>query len=184
MNIQQIPSPNYNERKMPGSTKAIVIHWTAGVYMPSVQWLCKPESQVSAHFVVDIAGENIAQLVPLAKRAWHCGGSYHPLLLSDTNSATVGIEIEGPPSMVSSQGWGSKLIGTLGELCKYIKAEVPEIEGIVDHSTIAPLQKQDVKKGIGKDVFPWDFLVIQSGLKDYSIDEYAKQIRFHFGMNQ
>lgn len=185
--IKKVASPNFHNVDRNGniwniSPRFIVIHWTAGLYDPSVKWLCNPQAQVSAHFVIDSLGLNIAQLVALNKRAWHCGGSWHPAMLTDTNADSIGIECEGPPSMIKAEGWNSDFIDILAKLCIYIKTKVPTIIGVVDHSTIMPHQKSDVKKGTGIDLFPWNDFVTKTGLMDYTIEPYASQIKQHFGV--
>jgi N-acetylmuramoyl-L-alanine amidase len=175
-------SPNFADTEIP--KKAIIIHWTAGGFDGAVSWLCNPKSKASTHFVMDRTGEKIVQLVDLTKTAWHFGGSWHPLL-PQVNGSAVGIEVEGPPSVIKTAGWSPKLITRLAVLCIYC-ALTTGADGICDHSTINPVQKQDVKGGTGKDVFPWEDLVnmVSAGadLKDYSAEPYRSQIREHFGL--
>ena len=185
--IKKVYSPNYNDKDKTGretfiTPKAIVIHWTAGYYKSSMDWLCNPISQVSAHFVIDRTGNNISHLVALNKRAWHCGGSFHPLHLKDTNADTIGIECEGPPSLFKETKWNESFINVLVELCKYIESKVPTIVGIVDHSTIMPKRKSDVKGGTGVDLFPWEEFVKRTGLEDYTVEPYRTEIKKYFGM--
>ena len=56
------PSPNFGERTLP--ITMLVLHYTG---MPSgaaaIDWLANPASKVSAHYVVDEAGQ-IYSLVP------------------------------------------------------------------------------------------------------------------------
>jgi N-acetyl-anhydromuramyl-L-alanine amidase AmpD len=180
VNIIQTPSPNFND--VICDKKAIVIHWTAGNYEGSLSWLTSLISKVSANFLLDKTGIQCNELVDIKKRAWHCGGSWHPLLNVDTNAATVGIECEGPPSVIGTSGWYPQMIDSLVWLCKYIVQQIPGIIAVTDHSTINPLYKSDVKCGIGKDLFPWNDFINKVGLIDYSTLEYANEIRKHFGM--
>ena len=187
MNIFQVPSPNYDKVDAKGNDwrivpRMIVIHWTAGSYESALKWLCNPQSKVSAHYVVDHEGNKISQLVDLDRRAWHCGGSYHPLLQNDTNADTIGIEFEGPPSSIGKPEWDSTAIHWLAMLCEFVAQGIPSIKGIVDHSTIDPRHKMDVKGGTGMDKFPWQTLVDLCGLEDYTIYGYSAMIKKHFGM--
>jgi N-acetyl-anhydromuramyl-L-alanine amidase AmpD len=185
--IKQDPSNNYSKTDKKGipwfiTPKMIVIHWTAGKYKNSIHWLKNPLSQVSAHYVIDSTGTNISQLVALNRRAWQCGGSYHPMLPTDTNANTIGIEIEGPPSLINALGWNINMIDVLAQLCKYIKNKCPSIIGIVDHSTIFPKSKKDVKIGIGIDKFPWDYFILKTEMTDYTTEPYSTQIRKFFNI--
>jgi N-acetyl-anhydromuramyl-L-alanine amidase AmpD len=190
--INQNPSGNFNEKDSQGNElhtnpTTIVIHWMAGLFDPSVDWLKNGKSYVSAHFCIDADGVRIQQLVQMNRRAWHCGGSWHELFPSnDSNLWTIGIECEGQPSIIKRTGWGDAFMDSLIQLCLFIKSQVPTISQIVDHSTIDPLHKIDVKRGTGIDLFPWQKLidgVSPSGIKDISGDPYASNVRKHFGLN-
>ncbi len=61
------PSKNYNRRREP--VAGIALHWTAGSYAASVDWVCSERSRVSYHAIIGPDGE-IAQIVPWAARAW------------------------------------------------------------------------------------------------------------------
>ena len=70
----------------------VVLHYTA---MPSAiaarDWLCAPESQVSAHYVLARNG-TCWQLVREDMRAWHAGlGAWGSV--TEVNSRSIGIEI-------------------------------------------------------------------------------------------
>jgi len=49
----------------------LVWHETAGAYAGSVNWLCNPAAQASAHLVIREDGLAATQLVALADKAWH-----------------------------------------------------------------------------------------------------------------
>ncbi len=61
------PSPNFDERRLPVSI--LVLHYTG---MPraaeAIDWLCAPESNVSAHWFIDEDG-TATQMVAEEKRA-------------------------------------------------------------------------------------------------------------------
>lgn len=77
------PSPNFRKGRSE-KVSTIVIHITDGQEKleNSVEHLCKPDNQVSAHFVIGRDG-TIAQLVKIDDTAWHAKGA---------NGYSVGIE--------------------------------------------------------------------------------------------
>lgn len=185
MVVIKMPSPNFNSDIVIAPV-AIVLHWTAGYFMPSVNWLCNPKSEVSAHYVIDSDGFRVFSLVDTNRRAWHCNPSWHPIFegqdIKGLNSYSVGIEIEGPPSMFGKKGWDHGMLSTLAELCREIVRENPTIKGITDHSTIAPKAKSDVLGGSGVDLFPWNDWYPNTGLENYSTPEMRAKVRKHYGM--
>ncbi|WP_108482987.1 N-acetylmuramoyl-L-alanine amidase [Oceaniglobus ichthyenteri] len=70
----------------------VVLHYTA---MDSAAragaWLCNPEAQVSAHYLIGSNGR-ITQMVDEAARAWHAGAGRWGAV-GDVNSRSIGIEI-------------------------------------------------------------------------------------------
>lgn len=84
IDITNYDSPNQSQR---GATiNALVLHNAAGKFIPSIEWLCNPEAQASAHLVIGRSG-NTACLVDFSKKAWHAGNA-------EWNSCSIGIEIE------------------------------------------------------------------------------------------
>lgn len=79
--LAQKRSPNQSARTQP--ITHLVWHATEGHYAPSVEWLCNPQADASAHIVVNEDGTQATQLVHLAAKAWHCEG---------WNGFTVGVE--------------------------------------------------------------------------------------------
>lgn len=118
MEIRQYPSKNYSpgRRKYGTQTEqvlAIMFHKTAGKYPGCRDWLCNPESKVSAHYVISRAGE-IDQLVALCDTAWHGGIVNKPSwdlynqMGFNPNRWTIGIELEdydgdGEPGLTEPQ---------------------------------------------------------------------------------
>jgi N-acetylmuramoyl-L-alanine amidase len=71
----------------------LVFHFTAGRNAKeSIDWLCDPRSQASAHLVVGRDGA-ITQLVPFNQKAWHAGVS-HWSGLTGLNNYSIGIEMD------------------------------------------------------------------------------------------
>lgn len=74
--LHQRHSPNQSSRH--GTTIDLLVwHETAGAYAGSINWLCNPRSEASAHLVIREDGLEATQLVPLAEKAWHAC-AYNP----------------------------------------------------------------------------------------------------------
>jgi N-acetylmuramoyl-L-alanine amidase len=135
------PSPNWDERSLPISM--VVLHYTG---MPTAGEaecrLCDGEAKVSAHYLIDEAGE-VVGLVPEAKRAWHAGRSFWRGI-SDVNAASIGIELVNP-----GHEWGyrpfpeAQMAALIPLLARIVKRyDVPRAN-VVGHSDIAPARKED-----------------------------------------
>ncbi|MGE0765069.1 MAG: N-acetylmuramoyl-L-alanine amidase [Hyphomicrobiaceae bacterium] len=89
------PSPCWEPRRGVGSPDMLLLHYTG---MPScaraIDWLSRPESRVSCHYVIDTDGR-ITQMVPERVRAWHAGVAVWAGE-TDINSCSVGFEIHNP----------------------------------------------------------------------------------------
>jgi len=148
MDVTSCPSPNFDERQLPVSM--IVLHYTG---MPDAEGalnrLRSPDAKVSAHYLVDEAGE-VFQLVDEEKRAWHSGRSYWRGI-TDVNSASVGIEIVNPGHEFGYRPFPDEQIASVIPLV----ADIKERHGIgrgnvVGHSDVAPARKEDPGE-----LFPW-----------------------------
>jgi N-acetyl-anhydromuramyl-L-alanine amidase AmpD len=84
IDITEHDSPNQSTRA--ATINAIVLHNTAGEFMPSIEWLCNPDAQASAHLVISREGKT-ACLVDFSRKAWHAGSR-------EWNNCSIGIEIE------------------------------------------------------------------------------------------
>jgi len=135
-------SPNYWPGRGGHPINAIVLHATAGPFTPSLQWLVKAGSQVSAHFLIAKEGA-IFQLVDVADRAWHAGRSYWRGW-TNLNHNSIGIEMVNandgvdpyPPEQVEALLW----------LCRRLVNEYGiEREMVTTHALIAPHRKTDPK---------------------------------------
>lgn len=81
-------SPNVSERRPGVVPYLIVAHHPVGRYGPSIEWLCNPVSQASAHVVTEGNGTGVdvaTQLVPWHLKAWTEG---------EFNSCAYGIEVD------------------------------------------------------------------------------------------
>ena len=153
MNIEQAPSPNFNDRKT--KVDMLVLHYTG---MESgeaaLERMCDAAAEVSAHYMVWEDGK-VSQLVDEDKRAWHAGvGSWQGD--TDLNSCSVGIEIvNGGHNVPLADGslppYPDAQIEAVIELSKAIigRHKIPQAR-IVGHSDIAPARKEDPGEH-----FPW-----------------------------
>lgn len=89
------PSPNIEPRKPGYRPDMLLLHYT-GMHSceKAIDWLARPESKVSCHYVVAEDG-TITQMVAEDMRAWHAGQSYWKGE-TDINSSSIGIEIHNP----------------------------------------------------------------------------------------
>lgn len=147
----------------------VIIHWTAGTFEGSLNWLCDKHSKASAHFIVRNTGE-IVQLVSLNDRAWHAGKSKTKFGKS-CNQYTFGVELEGPPSYLNDklnldlESWPEDQLIAAINVVKHINKHT-KLKFMTDHSTISPGRKPDVKTGTGIDLFPWFRFVECCGIAD------------------
>lgn len=167
-----VASPNHGERKGTRGVDMIVLHYTGmpagrGMTMAerAIKWLSMPQSQVSAHYVVDEDGA-ITQMVAESRRAWHAGLSFWAGE-TDINSCSIGIEIAyaGTPwDGIYPDDPDREIINHPG-LLPYPDAQIEAVialtadlarrlsitpERILAHSDIAPARKSDPGE-----LFPW-----------------------------
>lgn len=148
MEMIDLPSPNYDERKLPVSV--IVLHYTG---MPNAKValdkMTSPDGGVSAHYTVAEDG-TVYRHVSEEKRAWHAGVSYWRGM-TDLNSASVGIEIVNPGHEFGYRPFPDEQIASLIPLVADIKNRHGISRGnVVGHSDIAPARKEDPGE-----LFPW-----------------------------
>ena len=151
MEMIERPSPNFDERTQPVSM--IVLHYTG---MPdaagALDRLTSPDSQVSAHYLVDEDG-SIFTLVDESKRAWHAGKARWRGV-SDVNSASIGIEIVNPGHEWGYVPFPDPQVASVVRLVHLIKDRYAITRGnVIGHSDIAPTRKQDPGE-----LFPWEEL--------------------------
>ena len=79
----------------------LVFHFTAGRNaQASIDWLCNPQAQASAHLVVGRDG-SITQLAPFNVKTWHAGVS-HWEGLTGLNNYSIGIEMDNAGRLTKS----------------------------------------------------------------------------------
>ncbi len=143
------PSPNHGERKGLG-IEFLILHYTGmKTGQEALERLCDPQSEVSAHYVVDEDGA-IYKLVEEDRRAWHAGASYW-MGDNDINSSSIGIEIVNPGHEHGYRAFPSAQIDALAGLCQDIMARYDIYpENVLAHSDVAPARKEDPGE-----LFPW-----------------------------
>ena len=117
----------------------VVLHYTA---MPSAiaarDWLCAPESQVSAHYVLARNG-TCWQLVREDMRAWHAGlGAWGSI--TEVNSRSIGIEIANTGAEPFPEPQMAALETLLAGILK--RWRIPP-ERVIGHSDMTPGRKID-----------------------------------------
>lgn len=98
-------SPNCNRRR--GTAQAIALHWTAGTFASSLDWICHEESKVSYNCLIAPQGQAYL-VVPWHGRAWSMGycipSQPTRLKYTDANSAFESIALAGgPPTLPTPQ---------------------------------------------------------------------------------
>ena len=157
MVIQNRPSPNCHGTLKPGY---IMMHHTASTdFDNTVAYMCRRTSAVSAHFVVGKNGE-VAQLVPLTKRAWAAGigGPYGLIPKNSGNAYCVAIEMVNKGD--NRDEYTTAQLRALDELIAHIDKEIGRKLPIIDHKTYAPRRKIDMRSN-----FPLDNYQIYRSFK-------------------
>ncbi len=104
----------------------------------AIDWLCNPQAEVSAHYVIARDGA-VTQLVPEDLRAWHAGrGQWGGC--TDLNSASIGIELDND----GVSPFAAPLMTALETLLPAIMARwsIGPAQ-VIGHSDLAPGRKID-----------------------------------------
>jgi N-acetylmuramoyl-L-alanine amidase len=144
------PSPNFELRRGVGQPDMLLLHYTGlKSCAKAIDWLSRPESKVSCHYVVDEVGQ-ITQMVAEDQRAWHAGlASWHDE--TDINSASVGIEVHNAGHELGYPEFPEAQMLALEALCADIIARHGiRPERVLAHSDVAPKRKKDPGEK-----FPW-----------------------------
>jgi len=150
---RELFAPNTNERQGGKPVSILVLHYTG---MESAtracDWLCRAESQVSCHYLVDEQGA-ITQMVSEDLRAWHAGVSSWQGEI-DVNSMSIGIEIQNPGHTLGYVDFPKVQMDVVAALSKdIITRNKIEPRFVLAHSDIAPGRKIDPGEK-----FDWGFL--------------------------
>lgn len=152
----------------------LILHYTGmASAAKAIDWLSRPESGVSCHYVVDDQG-HVTQLVPEEFRAWHAGVSSWRGE-TDINSHSIGIEIHNPGHQHGYPDFSPSQMRAVIALSKDIACRhqiAPE--NVLAHSDVAPGRKIDpgekfnwlllAKQGLGLWVRPLPILADDEGL--------------------
>ena len=146
--MRRVPSPNHDARDRP--VDILVVHYTGMTSAKkATEWLCDLASKVSAHYLIDEAGD-VVQMVDEERRAWHAGVSYWRGN-TDVNGASIGIELANPGHEFGYQPFPEAQVAALIDLATGIVARHGIGAGnVVGHSDVAPARKTDPGE-----LFPW-----------------------------
>lgn len=123
-------SPNQSERRQ--KPYLIVVHRPVGKYGPSIDWLCNPKAQASAHIITEGKGTGVdvaTQLVPWDRKAWAC---------ASFNSASYNLEVD-------DDAWDGDDLGaafTAARICGFICRKT----GIPPAWTTSPLSQPGITR--------------------------------------
>src|ERR1700761_6173946 len=117
-------SPNFQPRPAGTTIDMLVIHYTGmQSAAAALERLCDPASEVSAHYLIDEAGE-VFSLVDEENRAWHAGVSNwrgQP----NVNSRSIGIELVNPGHEFGYRPFPAAQMAALADLSHGILARWP-----------------------------------------------------------
>ena len=143
-------SPNMEPRRGGRRPTILLLHYTGMMDATrAIDWLARPESRVSCHYVVDEAGR-VTQMVAENMRAWHAGVSYWAGE-RDINSASIGIEIHNPGRELGYPDFPAAQMAAVTALGRDIVARhAIRPQAVLGHSDVAPERKADPGEK-----FPW-----------------------------
>jgi len=146
-------SPNFQPRPAGAAIDMLVIHYTGmQSAQAALERLCDPGSEVSAHYLIDEAGQ-VTALVDEENRAWHAGVSSWRGQ-SDVNSRSIGIELANPGHEFGYRPFPAAQMAALADLAQGILSRWPiPVRNVVGHSDVAPRRKQDPGE-----LFDWSWL--------------------------
>lgn len=180
--IDDHKSPNFGDRRGTKVPDMLVLHYTdAPDCETALGWLCDPDREVSAHYLIDEDG-TVFRLVDEEKRAWHAGASYWRGE-TDINSRSIGIEIQNPGHGNGYRPFPDRQMDVVIEVCRdiVVRRLIPAWN-IVAHSDIAPGRKIDPGE-----LFDWKRLAAEgigffpsgeAGSADVDIKETLAQIGY------
>lgn len=139
MDVTDLPSPNYGQRKGGLGVELIVLHYTAmDECQAALDRLCDKEAEVSSHYLIDRDGK-LFRLVDEEKRAWHAGeGRWAGR--DDVNSRSIGIELDNDGNGAFTEPLMTTLEALLAEL---LERHELSPKAVIGHSDLAPGRKND-----------------------------------------
>jgi N-acetylmuramoyl-L-alanine amidase len=143
MEVADLPSPNFGERRDGARPWVIVIHYTGMESCEAAaERLCSPEAEVSCHYLISEQGK-VFRLVGEDRRAWHAGaGEWGGT--GDVNSASIGIELANPGPLQGFPPFPAPQMAALEGLLADVMARWNILpENVVGHADTAPGRKID-----------------------------------------
>jgi N-acetylmuramoyl-L-alanine amidase len=140
---RHVVSPNVELRAGGKRPDMLILHYTGMIGAErAVDWLCRPESKVSCHYLIDDHG-HIVQMVDERLRAWHAGqSSWHGD--TDTNSCSIGIEIHNPGYDRGYPNFPEQQMQAVEALCvDIVRRRRIAPARVLGHSDVAPFRKID-----------------------------------------
>lgn len=137
------PSPNIEPRRSGARPDMLLLHYTGMTTCErAIDWLARPQSRVSCHYVVDCDG-GITQMVAESMRAWHAGASVWAGI-TDINSHSIGLEIHNPGHDHGYPAFPAVQMCAVAALATDIVARWGiRPERVLAHSDVAPARKID-----------------------------------------
>lgn len=133
-------SPNFTPKDPGRNITCVILHATAGGKESSLEWLCNPESKVSAHYLIDELGA-IYHLVHEQNEAWHAGQS----IWRDRaycNGFSVGIELVNPNDGKTPYS-DAQMIACANLVVPICLEHGISADNVIGHKDIAPGRKTD-----------------------------------------
>lgn len=141
-------SPNFTPRDPGRAILCVIIHATATLQKESpLDYLCNPDSKVSAHYLIDPLGM-IYHLVHEQNVAWHAGISEWDGQ-AEVNHFSIGIELVNPNDGKAEYP-KDQLISCADLVADICKDNKLPARCVIGHADIAPGRKTDPAG------FPWD----------------------------
>lgn len=137
------PSPCFEPRRECARPDMLLLHYTGMASCErAIDWLSRPESRVSCHYVIDTDGR-IIQMVAEDQRAWHAGLAVWAGE-TDINSRSIGFEIHngghdaGTPEYPERQ-----MLAVIALGLDVVRRWSIKPERVLAHSDVAPARKND-----------------------------------------
>lgn len=134
---------NEEPRRNGRAVDMLILHYTGMASAEAARaLLVSAESGVSCHYLIDEQGI-ITQMVGEEMRAWHAGASLWQGE-TDTNSRSIGIEIQNPGHALGYRDFPAVQMAAVGALCRDILSRhaIPP-RNVLAHSDVAPGRKID-----------------------------------------
>ncbi|WP_421694701.1 N-acetylmuramoyl-L-alanine amidase [Aestuariivirga sp.] len=138
-----VEAANVEPRRNGRAVDMLLLHYTGMVSAAAAcELLCSAQSGVSCHYLVDEDG-TITQMVGEEMRAWHAGVSRWQAE-SDTNSRSIGIEIQNPGHLLGYRDFPPAQMRAVVALAQDIltRHSIPAAN-VLAHSDVAPGRKID-----------------------------------------